>query len=40
MVVQITNQRLFLEKTGFFNKLRRVLVTRSAIDGPLSENRE
>ena len=28
------------KNTGFFNKLRKVLTTRSAIEGPLSVKRE
>ena len=35
------NQSAFpAKKTGFFNKLRIVLITRSAIEGPLSVNLE
>ena len=33
------NQSAFpFSNTGFFNKLRKVLITRSAIEGPLSVN--
>ena len=35
------NQSAFPAKNiGFFNKLRKVLITLSAIDGPLSVKRE
>ena len=40
MKAQVTNQHFLARTQAFFSNLRKVLMTRSAIEGPLSVNLE